>query len=187
MKLNPSVVQSLHHAALCCQSKDHSSGFSVSDGSKSLRSRLLCYEHLRLTCLNLTPGEDGVHQNLYEYFVDMPDMDNLDEALKLTNAGVFVQRLLGDWGLEYGIDPFTGEARVWYADYSEESTGLKVTATAEQVASLNRVCTRYKRKPNKLRLTSELVRQQHQVKVGTLFADFGNILIGIEPDGYSHS
>lgn len=74
----------------------------------------------------------------------------------------------------------------WYKEHIEDiGPGMRVAATPQQVASLNRVCDRYQKRPLRLSLTTKM--HDHQVHPDTLFAHFENILIGIETDGYAHS
>lgn len=73
----------------------------------------------------------------------------------------------------------------WYSMVTEKVGRDTVAASLAQVVSLNRVCDRYGKRPVKLSLTSKY--KDRELVPDTLFADFEFILIGIEPDGYSHS
>lgn len=199
-QLTADLSQSLHHAALECQSRENDSGIPTAKKGTVL-ARLQSYTHLRDTCLQLNPQLDGQHQNLYEYFVDSPPVDEVTDMQAVVSAAAFVQRMVNAWGLEHGIDPYTGLARVWYAPNSvsynpDAAAGRKdcnadktVYATAEQIQALNNVCNRYKQKPTQVRLevVSENGVRGLVMKAVTLFASFPFILIGIEPDGYAHS
>lgn len=70
-----------------------------------------------------------------------------------------------------------------------ETIGLKVKqvdATNQQVESLNKLVKKYEKDPIRHpQLSIKLV--DGIMHPDTLFVDFGFILIGIEPDGYSHS
>lgn len=67
----------------------------------------------------------------------------------------------------------------WYDAVSYDG----IRATDEQIASLNRLCTRYGQTPTDIWLEVNY----RERKPDTLFCRFPFILIGIEPDGYAHS
>jgi hypothetical protein len=56
-----------------------------------------------------------------------------------------------------------------------------------QIDKLNQICARYNEKPKKIWLDRSYDGASKTYKADTLFAQFSNILIGIETDGYSHS
>lgn len=188
MKLDKNSVQSLYHAALCCQGLEHASGIAGKDNDKSIRARLACYEYLRNNCreLEVTVGSGSPEEELMDWFIDSAQADDLENVSSLVNCGSFVCRTLQTWGRRNGVNPHTAELWEPFEEGTlfylrDAPTNQKVFATEAQRASLNKLCIRYTAKP---------VSWWLETKGGfpsTLFAQFPTILIGIETDGYAHS
>jgi hypothetical protein len=72
------------------------------------------------------------------------------------------------------------ESVSYYQTLDCKTTVIK--ATEQQINKLNNIVKRYEKNPVKVNLLLE-----NNNKPGVLMCDFGFIVIGIEPDGYSHS